>query len=126
MSGEMNGVARNQWVASDCESEVRIKILAVGCLEEWNQPGAYTSGHAIVYLEFHQVTEDLIRQTGTGVVMSPVLARDFDCIELAIQLHNLGFEGTYRAVAKDFPKPKLIEREVAQMCPRLNFEILLN
>ena len=77
-------------------------------------------------MEFHQITEDVIRQVGPETVMSPVLARDFDCIELATHLHNLGFEGNYHAVAKNLPKPKLIEREVAQLCPRLNFKIELH
>ena len=123
----MNGVVRNQWVASSVENDASVKILAVGSLEEWSQQGFSTPGsRGVIYLEFHQVTEEVIREMSPGVVMSPVLARDFDCIELAIQLHNLGFDGSYRAVGKGLPKPRLIEREVAQMCPRLNFEILVH
>lgn len=76
-------------------------------------------------MSFHEITDTLLNDLNPSMIISPVLARHFDCIELALLLHNLGFVGAYRAMAKDMPKPELIEREVRQMCPRLNFKLLL-
>ena len=58
------------------------------------------------------------------LIYSPVLARNFDCIELGMLLQNLGFSGTYRAVGQGLPKPELIEREVRQITRWLKFELL--
>lgn len=102
-----------------------VKILAVGDPSEWQQQGNHLPVGGIAFLSFHEVTDTVLGEYDPSMILSPVLARHFDCIELAVLLHNLGFTGAYRAMAKDMPKPELIEREVRQMCPRLDFQLLV-
>ena len=125
MTTESTRLDRKTQTATRTESNARVKILAVGDMSEWEQQGKHLPSGGIVFLSFHEVTEELITDMNPSMICSPVLARHFDCIELALLMHNLGFTGAYRAMAKDLPKPDLIEREVRQMCPRLNFKLLV-
>ena len=45
-------------------------------------------------------------------------------IDLALELNRLGFSGEYRAISKDLPNPNVIEREVRQLCPHLDFKLI--
>lgn len=101
-----------------------VKVLAVGDPAEWKDQGNLLPSSGISFVSFSEVTEDLISQHRPRVVFSPVLARSFDCIELAILLCKHGFTGGYRAMAESLPKPELIEREVRQLCPRIDFKIV--
>ena len=113
-----------EWSGSDQNSLT--KILAVGDLQEWEERGnPLPSGSGIAFLGFHEITHAVLEELAPEYVYSPVLARNFDCIELAILLHNLRYQGTYRALGEGLPKPDLIVGEVRQMCPMLNFEIIV-
>ena len=117
------GVSTEAWSGSDQGSVTR--IVAVGDLQEWEEKGhPLPDGGGISFLSFHDINEATLGELSPSIVYSPVLARDFDCIELAVLLHNIGFSGTYRAIGEGLPKPQLIEREVLQICPRLEFEIV--
>lgn len=101
------------------------KAIAIGELDEWTNQGNSLPGESsISFLSFKDVSEAALAVHRPEVVYSPVLAKDFDCIDLASLLHNIGFQGTYRAVGNGLPKPELIEREVRQMCRRIKFEII--
>ena len=101
-------------------------ILAVGDPKEWKQAGRrLPEGGAVAFISFEQLNGELLAQARPPVVFSPVLSRRFDCIDLAILLHRLGFTGSYRAVAPSLPNPKVIEGEVRACCPNLDFQILL-
>ncbi len=101
-----------------------ISVLAVGDPKEWKQSGKPLQSGGMVFIAFEDVTEEVLAHYSPPVVVSPVLASNFDCIELALLLHNLGFSGEYRAMVNNLPKPELIAREVSQMCPRLSFSII--
>lgn len=101
-----------------------VRALAVGDPGEWQQQGYALPTDGLAFVEFHDVTTTTLEFLQPSLVFSPVLARQFDCIDLAITLHKLGYSGEYRALAVGFPKPAVIEREVRQMCPHLNFKIV--
>lgn len=107
------------------ERNMTVKVLAVGDPSEWAEQGNALPGGGIAFISISDVSEELLANHAPTVVFSPVLARRFDCIELAVLLHNIGYTGSYRAMAKDLPKPELIEREVREICPRLDFKILV-
>ena len=102
-----------------------IRILAVGSRDEWERK----SGHLprpgnVSFVAFADVTGALLELLRPEAVISPALARDFDCIDLALLLSALDFRGAYKATAFGLPKPQVIESEIAQLCPRLDFEIV--
>lgn len=107
------------------EKREAITILAVGSPDAWlRDVGCLPRPGNVAYVAFNDVTGDLLQELRPETVVSPALARDFDCIDLAMLLCALRFTGSYKATAFGLPKPKLIEAEIAQLCPRLNFEII--
>lgn len=110
--------------APNADQNSSVSILAVGNPGAWERQGNVLPSGGMAFVTFEEVTEAMLSHYNPTVVFSPVLAPTFDCIDLAMLLHNIGYTGAYRAMAQDIPKPDLIEREVSQMCPRLDFGIL--
>ena len=107
------------------ERRREVSVLAVGEPDEWERQGCLTSSLGnMVFVAFHEVPGGLLDELQPSTVVSPALAKGFDCIDLAILLNRLNFNGNYRAMADNLPKPSLIEAEIAQLCPRLHFEII--
>lgn len=107
------------------ERQEDVPLLAVGSPEEWER----RSGHLprpgnIAYVAFNDVTPALLEQLRPDTIVSPALAQDFDCIDLAMLLHALEYRGIYRATAFELPRPQLVETEIIQLCPGLDFEII--
>ena len=106
------------------ERRQEVSVLAVGELDEWERQGRSTPSFGnMVFVAFHEVTGGLLDQLQPSTVVSPALAKGFDCVDLALLLNRLDFRGVYRVLAADLPKPGLIETEIGQLCPRLQFEI---
>ena len=110
--------------ATDEQHSSLVRALAVGDPQEWRQQGHSLPTGGLAFVAFHEVTQEMLDHWQPSVVFSPLLARNFDCIDLAVLLHGLGYSGEYRAIAIGLPKPKLIEREVCQLCPQLRFRIV--
>ena len=102
-----------------------VPVMAVGDPNEWIRQGHALPKDNIAFISFEDVTEATVEHYSPSIIYSPVLAHAFDCIELALLLRNIGYDGAYRAIAQDLSKPELIEREVSTMCPQLEFKIAL-
>ena len=101
------------------------RILAVGSPEEWSRERPQSRlSLSISFVAFHEINAALLETQRPEAVVSPALARSFDCIELACLLHSLDFRGVYRATAYDLPNPHVIENEISELCPRLDFRII--
>lgn len=100
-------------------------VLAVGDVPAWTGAGRRvpTDRH-VFYAEFHQVTAELLTQVAPTLVLSPLLARRFDCVDLAQVLWTLRYRGRYRAMDKRLPDPALIAREVRMLVPGLDFDVI--
>lgn len=112
-------------LANDADQTSNISAIAVGDPNTWSEKGNQLPTENIAFIAFEDVTEEFFERVKPKAVFSPVLASGFDCIELAVTLHNIGFSGSYRALGSNLPKPELIEREVTQICPRIDFAILM-
>lgn len=124
MTKNGNSVAEGFFASADEQTNQIVRALAVGDPMEWQQQGHALPSEGLAFIGFHEVTEVTLDYLRPGTVFSPVLARGFDCIDLALTLHKLGFSGEYRALAIGLPKPMVVEREVRQMCPQLDFGII--
>lgn len=100
------------------------RVLAVGCPKDWQQQEHGPVTDDFSFVEFSEVNQGLLNQIRPQLVAVPLLARGFDCVDLAMLLHGLGFSGEVRAVAVGLPNPELIEREVRTLCPQLNFRVV--
>ena len=106
--------------------DVPTRILAVGDAEEWLRAGQpLPADREVAFVSFHEIDAKLMADLAPGVVLSPLLATGFDCIDLAELLVTVEYRGRYRAVAVRLPNPELVVREIRQLCPSLDFDILM-
>lgn len=106
------------------ETRDRRGVLAVGDLIAWKRSGRLAQRRSdILFVEFHEINRDLLDRVSPSVVVSPLLCRSFDCVDLAQLLGAHGFAGKYRAIDSGLPDPHLIVREVRSLVPLLDFDI---
>lgn len=126
MSREELGLSRIDFAAVGESDDQSIAVLAVGEAEEWLRRGnRIPSEGGIMFVSIDQMTGTFLARVSPGVVISPALSYRFDCIDLAQILYDAGYKGRYRAVTRDLPNPVMVEREIADLCPGLDFAILL-
>lgn len=102
-----------------------VTILAIGEPDEWRRSGGIIpSEDVIAFCQFSEVNDELLRRLSPTLILSPVLARRFDCIDLATRLYQLSYPEKYRAIASNMPNPHIIEREIKSLCPTLNFAVI--
>jgi hypothetical protein len=112
-------------VSAADRTERSAAVLAVGDTREWTARGRRipTDGD-VFFVEFHEVTTELLAHLAPRLVLSPLLARTFDCVDLAQKLGKLGYHGPYRAIDSGLPDPALIVREVRLLVPGLDFGVV--
>lgn len=111
-------------LVSVSEPSSSLKALAVGDSEEWLREGYYVPADGVAFVAFSDIDENVLKTLSPTIVLSPLLANAFDCIDLALLLSKLGYTGRYHAFSQNVPKPNVIEREVRQLCPKLTFKII--
>ena len=112
-------------IRSDIDLDVRSTILVVGELREWLRNGfRVPMGHGLAFLEFEDLTQDILQSVAPGVVLSPLLSRSFDCVEVAERLWETGYRGQFRALADRLPNPGIVRSEIKGLFPGLDFDIV--
>lgn len=105
---------------------VEYKTLVIGDLARWSAQGRSTSAFdTFHFTAFDLLTKDLLAQIDPNIVLSPLLADDFDVMDVAINLSELGFTGLYRAITNDMPNADMIRVEVHNQAPALDFDLLV-
>jgi hypothetical protein len=74
---------------------------------------------------FPAVRRQLLIELKPEVVLSALIARDFDAIELARLLMLEGFAGRYRAVTTALPNIKCVVAEVRAAVPGIDFDVFV-
>lgn len=59
-----------------------------------------------------------------AAVLSPIVTRDFDAVDLAGRLRDAGFEGQYIVYATEVADEGIIRSEVAEIAPDLAFDVV--
>ena len=102
-----------------------VSVLVVGEVDQWQMRGRpLPRDPAMAFVEFHALDREMLRLCAPSVVISAVLCRSFDCLDLALRLDELGFRGRYRVMANGLPDTGLIRGEIAESCPGLDFDIV--
>ena len=77
------------------------------------------------FINISDLSANLVEETDPEIILSPLVADDFDAVDVAEKLVLLGFQGRYRAIAAILPDAELILDEVRGFAPQLDFDLLL-
>jgi hypothetical protein len=97
-------------------------MLVVGRIRN---PGALPRIPGFHFFTFAAVDARLLASIEPEVVLSALIAPDFDALDLAQLLHEGGFRGRYRAVTTRLPNPAAIVSEVRAAVPGLDFDLFV-
>ncbi len=104
--------------------EARRGIVAVGDVDGWGPASDRPAREkGVVFAGFSDITGSLMNMLDPKLILSPLVATEFDCTDLALKLDSMGFSGSYIAVA-DLPRPDMVEQEIRSLCSRLEFGIV--
>ncbi|KPP91041.1 MAG: hypothetical protein HLUCCA08_13975 [Rhodobacteraceae bacterium HLUCCA08] len=81
-------------------------------------PGFHFSG-------FEDLDAELLHRIEPNVILSALANRDFDVLDIALRLAELGYRGPYRALVRALPDPRVVVQEVRAVAPFINFDVLL-
>ena len=102
----------------------RSVMLVIGQKNEWADPGIAAEVADYYYVDFCDLDQLLMDRIKPDTVVSALFGRGFDAMDVAKQLYTIGFTGRYRALTGNLPNPEMIRREVAQVAPGLDFDVL--
>ncbi|WP_342075794.1 hypothetical protein [Yoonia sp. SS1-5] len=106
--------------------ELQSKTLVIGDLERWKAQGRVVPPlDGFDFVAVSDLDEAVMNDNAPDMVLSPLVADDFDAVDVAMKLIELRFSGRYRAIADDLPDAELIRREVKSLAPQLDFDLLL-
>ena len=106
-------------------SSEETRVLALGDVSLWRRSCARVERTSEIFLsDIEQLNAATLAEINPDLILSPVVAARFDCLDVAHALVTLGYKGSYRAIARNLPDPYLIRREVAADCPGLDFDIM--
>ena len=109
----------------DTPDPIRSIILAVGEISLWRMAGRmlHPSAH-LTYAEFADLSSAVIETMTPDIVVSSLVSKSFDCLDLAQFLHQCDYPGRYRILDPHVPDPSLIVQEINSLCPGLDVKVL--
>ena len=108
----------------DIDIPVRSRILVIDELREWLGDGSGLPSGDLAFLEFDDLTTDILRSIRPDIVLVPLQTRVFDCVEVAQRLWEACYPGKLRAQAEGLPDPDIVRREVRAEFPGLDFDVV--
>jgi len=101
-------------------------VLMIGYGRQSSIFGSIDDPTRIAYLSYQRVLPlnlAWFQRLGIQLVLSPLLAIEFDAHDCARKLVDIGFEGQYRAVVDRLPNKTLIVSEFRAEFPDLDFQV---
>lgn len=100
--------------------------LIVGDLARWEAEGRMKAPLGnFQFVEIGSLTTDVVETIEPEIVLSPLVADDFDAVDVAAKLKELQYSGKYRAIAEDLPDADIIRNEIQSFAPQIDFDLLL-
>ncbi len=100
--------------------------LVIGDLARWRAQGRVVPPlDGFQFVEIEALNADVVNEKEPDIILSPLVADDFDAVDVAVKLIELRFQGRYRAISDDLPDADLIRQEVRNFAPQLDFDLLL-
>ena len=125
MKDDVSNLAPLTSSGGDAAPDLHARTLVIGDLSTWLQGmRSLPGGSRIAVIQFRELDAGVLAAIRPRIVLSPLLSRGFDCLDLAERLNALGFDGQYRALADSLPDAGIVRHEVAQQFPGLDFDIV--
>ena len=102
-------------------ADPRPTLLAVGDLDAV-KAAPFTQA-SIVLTGISDITPALLCTVRPDVVVSSLITRHFDCVELAERLLECRYEGRYCIIAEGIPRPDLVRAELQAHFPALEVQV---
>lgn len=100
-------------------------MLIVGDIARWETEGReVNSSDQYVFARFADLDQALLAKTNPEIVLSPLIADDFDAFELVAKLKVLQYKGPYRAISSPLLNLTLVRDELRRNAPSLDFDII--
>ena len=100
-------------------------ILVVGEASHWRTAGKNLPvDNQLIFVDFEEVTGELLETLSPNIVLSPLLCASFDCLDLAQVLQRLGYNGRYRVLTQNVPDPMLVKCEIRSISPSIDFDLI--
>ncbi len=88
------------------------------------QYGAVSNQLRLEYLPFALIHAALAKAPLAECVISPLVADQFDALDLAAELGRADYAGTYKVIIPALPQPEIIRRELAQAASGVKVELI--
>ncbi|NIY72974.1 hypothetical protein HCZ30_11085 [Marivivens donghaensis] len=99
-----------------------VKMLVIGSRDVW--PNHDTSDDGFNFVDYRSFSAEMLEQFKPDMVMSLLFGTGFDAMDIAAKLFEFGFAGPYRALCANLPNPALVKREISQVAPLLDFDLV--
>lgn len=101
-------------------------ILVIGDLARWQARGRPTTAFdRFSFAKFADLDDVMLRLIAPDMIFSPLISVDFDVIEVAERLQELGFDGRYRVITENMPHADMVRAEVHAHAPNIDFDLLV-
>ncbi len=123
MSGQTNE-SRVAWLPEIVRQSTS-GTLVVGDLRRWTAEGrAFAGLSEFNFTNISRLDRDLINDLDPDIVLSPLVADEFDAVDVAVKLIDLNYRGKYRAITDQHINGPLIANEIRSLSPHLDFDLL--
>ena len=109
---------------SDVGNPLHSRFLAIGEVRQWLQSGRSLPAGDLAFLDFWDLTQDILESIRPDIILATLVSRRFDCVDLAELLWNASYPGKLLAMTKDLPDPDIVRREVRDLYPGLDFDVV--
>ena len=97
----------------------------VGDLDRWTSRAELLPRiENVVYLDVEDLTELRLRDGHPQVIISPLIMRRTDVLEIARVLHLSQFQGRYRIIAEALPNQRMVLSEIRAVAPGVDVGIV--
>ncbi|PUB19405.1 hypothetical protein [Yoonia sediminilitoris] len=100
--------------------------VVIGDIARWKAEGRNVQAlNGFHFIDIDELTPELLEKQKADMILSPLVAHNFDAVDVVSKLIELEFRGKYRAVSDDIPDSEIIRKEVQLFAPEIDFDLLL-
>ena len=93
---------------------------------KWKSEGRpMTPAHDLTYLDFQDLSQEQVISFEPEIIVSPLVTEAFDAYQVVKNLELIGYQGRYRAVAKELPNIAMVREEINAIAPEIDFDIVV-